>query len=973
MSELVRLRVNGAPLENEVPPATTLQELLHDRLDHPEVKKGCGEGVCGSCTVLVDGAPAASCLRLALQVDGSNVVTAAGLPGADALIAQLVAREAFQCGYCAPGILVSACHLLERGRQEGRPLDPLEIRGALAGHMCRCTGYQQMIDAIAATSAGEPPPPARQPRGDLPAKIRGQARYPTDVQAPSGAPALVGRILWSEHPSARIQVVVPEAARAVPGVVRILTAGDVPVNSRGGNALFARDQSLLALDTVQCCGDAVALVAAETDAAARRALALIEVDYVPLPPVLDVLDPRAETLAQFTKVRGDADAALRDADLIVEETYQVAFNDHACMEREGGIGWIEGDQLVLTVTSLTPHTVRTSVAEMLDLPERQVRIETPRMGGSFGKYLIQGVEGHLALLVHATQRPVRLVLDRAEILCRSAKRHPFWGHYRLALRRDGTFTGLIAEVIADGGAYAGLTPTVVSVFADEAAGAYEFPHLRVVARGVRTNNLTSGPMRGFGSQQINFGIESVVAKAAHTLGMDPAELRLRNFARTRTDADGNEIDAQTPLAETMRQLTARMGPRPAAPPGWRVGRGIGSVRAKYGYPYGLVDRFVARVSVGADGKFLVESDIPDSGTGIAAGLARLAARRLGLRSVPDYAVAAAVTSDPSGVLLAGGTPPSRLRAWLFSAIERLQIFLAAQAVLFTTRISPVRLPLLMRLGARPLNALNALVGGMKSRLFSFGIDSFVPRTSGSRGMAIAGRAAVDAADRLRARALALAATSLRLAAERLELTGDGVRDRLAPERNLGWGELARAAGGVLAAVGQATLPPGKLISPGSGNQVGSVDHMYASHGCDLAVHPQTGETRILRYVACQDVGKAHDAETIRGQLIGGITMGVGQALWEAIPTDAGRVVLSGLHQYGVGTALDAPADVEIIMLESGAGLGPEGAKGVGEVGAVAAPIALANALYDALGAQIRSITVTPDQIVNAAGAVNAGS
>jgi CO/xanthine dehydrogenase Mo-binding subunit len=201
---------------------------------------------------------------------------------------------------------------------------------------------------------------------------------------------------------------------------------------------------------------------------------------------------------------------------------------------------------------------------------------------------------------------------------------------------------------------------------------------------------------------------------------------------------------------------------------------------------------------------------------------------------------------------------------------------------------------------------------------------------------------------------------------------DGVRARggeargveTGSSRGLGWGELARAAGGTLAAVGSAVLPAGDLVSARSGNQVGSIDHMFASHGCDLAVNTRTGETRILRYVAVQDVGKVLDPETLRGQILGGVTMGVGQALLEHIPAADGRVGSKGLHDYRVATALDAPADVEIVLLESGAGLGPEGAKGVGEVGSVAAPIAVANALYDALGVQVRSVTITPEEIVN---------
>jgi CO/xanthine dehydrogenase Mo-binding subunit len=160
--------------------------------------------------------------------------------------------------------------------------------------------------------------------------------------------------------------------------------------------------------------------------------------------------------------------------------------------------------------------------------------------------------------------------------------------------------------------------------------------------------------------------------------------------------------------------------------------------------------------------------------------------------------------------------------------------------------------------------------------------------------------------------------------------------------------------------------PKRLLSPMTGNQVGAVDHMFATHACDLAVHPRTGEVRILRYIACQDVGRAHDPEIIRGQILGAVAMGVGQAIWESIRMPGGRVDVTGLHEYRICTSLDAPVGVEVILLESGAGVGPGGAKGVGEVGAVAAPIAVAHALYDALGIQPTFITLTPEELAELA-------
>jgi CO/xanthine dehydrogenase Mo-binding subunit len=271
----------------------------------------------------------------------------------------------------------------------------------------------------------------------------------------------------------------------------------------------------------------------------------------------------------------------------------------------------------------------------------------------------------------------------------------------------------------------------------------------------------------------------------------------------------------------------------------------------------------------------------------------------------------------------------------------------------------------MRLLARPINLSAGIVNGLKARLFPYGVDSSVPRTSGSRGMFMLGRASLDAAERFRQSALSLAAQMLKVPSAELEVGAMGVQHRADASRRIAWAALAAHAGGTLAALGEAHLPPGVLLNPATGNQVGAVDHMQASHGCDVAVHRDTGEVRILRYVACHDVGRALDPIAIRGQILGGIAMGVGQALWEHIVVERGQVQTVGLHEYLVPTALDVPRDVKIEILESGGGLGPDGAKGVGEAAAVAAPIAVANALYDALGVQLTCIPATPEDIVNA--------
>lgn len=261
------------------------------------------------------------------------------------------------------------------------------------------------------------------------------------------------------------------------------------------------------------------------------------------------------------------------------------------------------------------------------------------------------------------------------------------------------------------------------------------------------------------------------------------------------------------------------------------------------------------------------------------------------------------------------------------------------------------------------NWFNACLSWLKSALFPFGVDTFNPRISGSRGIFMLGRAAQQAAEQLRGIALTQAAKSLGTEAKNLELGNDGFFICNNQARRITWAELAQQQGGKLQAVGESHLPKGMLFHAGTGNQVGPVDFVYASHGCDIAVDPATGRVKILHYVASHDVGRALDPEAIRGQLLGGITMGIGQALYENLAMQNCRVGTKALHDYLVPTCLDVPEKIDLHILESGTGLGPDGAKGIGEIAAVVAPIAIANAVYDALGVQPTEIPITPEQII----------
>ncbi len=148
------LTLNGRRVTRAGPGHLTLLRWLRDVLGAHEVKQGCGEGVCGACTVLVDGELVSSCLVLAAQVDGAEVRTAAGLLEAGGELGELqrafLEHGAAQCGFCTPGMLLAATELLARGQ----PVDRAGIREALHGNLCRCTGYRAIVDAVAAVAAG---------------------------------------------------------------------------------------------------------------------------------------------------------------------------------------------------------------------------------------------------------------------------------------------------------------------------------------------------------------------------------------------------------------------------------------------------------------------------------------------------------------------------------------------------------------------------------------------------------------------------------------------------------------------------------------------------------------------------------------------------------------------------------------------------------------------------------------------------
>lgn len=553
MSESVEIRtnVNGRAVVRTVPIHYRLIDFIREELKLTGNKEGCGAGECGTCSMFLDGRLVKSCLTPVQKVNGRRVETVDDL---DRDAGMTVLQQAFhkcgasQCGYCIPGMVMAATATLRDKPQAS--LD--QIKEGLGGNICRCTGYQKIVDAVVLARDvmnGAQPASAldetvadsfighRTRRLDAPAKVTGAIKYAADMFLPN---MLHMQVLRSPHPHARIVRIDAARARALAGVEVVLTADDVPTQENFG--VFIEDQPILARGVVRYVGEGVAAVAAETLEIAKAAVALIDVEYELLPGLFDTdtaMSPDAVQLHSFaagnickhTKIRkGDVEAGFSEADLIVEETYQTAAVEHAYLEPEAGIAYVEPDGCV-TVQSpsqnITHH--RHMLANILGRPINKVRMIMSTVGGGFGGKEDMLYQGILALAAIRTRRPVRYVFTREESIAASAKRHPFRIRYTMGLKKNGRITATKMVMVADGGAYAMSTPGVMNKSAILGPGPYAIPNVWVDAIGVYTNNTPSGAFRAFGAFQSEFATECHLDLCAERLGMDPVALRLLNM------------------------------------------------------------------------------------------------------------------------------------------------------------------------------------------------------------------------------------------------------------------------------------------------------------------------------------------------------------------------------------------------------------------------------------------------------------
>ena len=748
------------------------------------------------------------------------------------------------------------------------------------------------------------------PRTDAPGKATGKTPYAGDYVMPG---MLHMKIVRADVASARLTKLDVFAARALDGVVCVLTASELPdclaptdIPGQTGQSRLKTDQQILVRERVRYFGEPLVLIAAETRDIAERAVDLVEFELEPIPGVYDPLEamkPGApivqgtdNVVAEHKIRKGDIETALSNADRVIENTFRTPFQEHAFLEPEVGLAWSDENEVINIRVSTQVIEHFRFIADAIDVPHNKVRIRGALVGGGFGGKEDVTVEIYLALMAKHTRRPVRLEYTREESFVGHGKRHPFILTYRTGVNRDGKITGCDVRIIADAGAYVFLSPYVLLYGAVAAPGPYRIDHLNVDATAVATNNMYTSAFRGFGAMQACAAYEQQMDEIAKALGMDRLEFRRRNYLKSGEPiSTGFRVPSAVWTEQCADQAWAALGrPTPAKGP-VRIGRGLAAYQQSYGRLTFLHDTSEAWVGVEVDGTVVVRSGVTDIGAGQISALGQIAVEVLGvtLENVVIY------NSDSAVTPLAGTTTATRALYMTGNAVKQ-----AAEAI--------------------------------RERLVERAAKSF-GREPGQIHMAF----------------------------NKAYVADD-------PDKSMAFDELVKicAAEGIhRSELVMFRAPFTDHLDPETGQGQAHPDYVYGAHAVEVAVDVETGEVQVLKSVAAHDVGQCINPSAVEGQIHGGVSQGQGYALSEAMEYDQGRLITPSFSEYLIPTSMDLP-NVQCILLESRSGLGPFGAKGIGEPCMTPVAPAIANAVADAIGTRIFELPITPERIVNALGELN---
>jgi xanthine dehydrogenase molybdenum-binding subunit len=911
--QVYTLVVNGQPRRVSAAPQTLLMDVLRDQLRLTGVKDGCATGHCGSCMIIKDGEAVRSCLVPMKRAEGATIITIEGVAANGDLHPiqkAYIEQGATQCGFCTPGFILATKALLDKN-----PNPTLEdIYDGHKWNICRCTGHNAIIRAIQSAARavqeegrskkeeGEnatllpssfflsPVPESAKPlkvigrplpRPDAVDKVTGQGIYADDLYVEG---MLHAKALRSKYPHARLLKVDVSKARALPGVAAVLTAHDIP--GRKDCGVHEIDWPVLCYDKVRYVGDAIALVAAESEEIAGQALGLIEVEYEPLPVVAGPKEAAApdaplihenverfghgaqgNRLAHFHLENGDVAAGFAQADVVIEREYATQTVEHGFIEPEAGLA-VPGADGRLTVYGggQIPFSDRAQIAATLDVPEERIRVVNCLIGGGFGGKEDVSVQIHVALLAWATKRPVKMVLSRRESLLVHPKRHATLIKMKTGAKRDGTLVAHEAEIWGDGGAYASLSNHVMLRATTHAAGPYEVPNAKVDTYAMYTNNVPSGAFRGFGVTQSAFAMESQMDVLAEALGISPLEIRRKNaLAYGKKTLAGQEMTASCGLLQCIDAVAAEMQKHTfvAVEGDKRRAWGLACAYKNTGFGSGAYDAAGAEVEVFANGRACVRAGAAEIGQGLVGVLAQIVSEELGV----PYEQVDVLVSD--------------------------------------TDLTP---------------------DGMA--------------TTASRQTYVSGNAARYASKEVRALLSQTAAEMLDAPPEHLIFADGQVSSN---GRSAPLSEVVRAARreGRMPKVSYQYVAP---MVP----QYHHFAFGFGAQAALVEVDVKTGETRVLKVIAACDVGRVINPLALLGQVEGSISMGLGMALQENFVMKDGYVLTDSLHKCRLPT-IDQTPEVISFFVEEETKDGPYGAKGVGELASIPTTPAIINAIYNATG------------------------
>ena len=615
-----------------------LIRFLRDELHLTSVKDGCSEGACGTCTILLDGKPVRACIQQTDKLEGKHVLTVEGLSEFEKELYTYAygAAGAVQCGFCIPGMVMCTKALLD---VNDNPTEA-ECAAAIKNNICRCTGYVKIIKAMLLAAElkrkGEIPPldpdwslGKRVHRLDVREKVLGYGQYPDDVYLDG---MIYASAVRSAHPRARVLAIHTEKAKALPGVVGVFTAADVPGENKVGHLKKDWDTMIPVGGITHYLGDAICIVAAETQEILDQAKKLVEVEYEVLTPVRNPKEAMApdaplvhhdgNLMAHKHIQRGFPAEAIAKSPHILTRRFQTPWTEHAFLEPECAVAYMDGEHVMILSTDQSAYDTQHETAPMLGLPMEKVRVQNMLVGGGFGGKEDVTVQHHAALVTYLTGRPVKVKLTRAESILIHPKRHPMDIEISMGCDNEGNIQGVAVEVIADTGAYASLGGPVLERACTHAAGPYHYENFECDGWAYYTNNPPAGAFRGFGVTQTCYAVESLLNEMADKIGISPWEIRYRNAIRPgEALPNGQIVDGSTGLVETLLAVKDQYEKAQFA--------GIACAMKNAGVGVGIPDTGRVRLKI-EDGKVVIYAGASCIGQGLGTVLVQIVCTITGL-------------------------------------------------------------------------------------------------------------------------------------------------------------------------------------------------------------------------------------------------------------------------------------------------------------------------------------------------------